>query len=142
MNDLGKILKDKDDVAELIEGWNFTASSEAEKIGVEDINKLIDQVADCKSIADSGKELTERLLDSNLKRDLADLANRVGDESMVDYLDQLHKIDYDTSWYQKAAGSADSTRDNGLRAISHLVTKANREAELQMEPVIQKLVKL
>lgn len=142
MGDIREILKDKDDVAELIEGWNFTAQSEAEKIGIEDINKLIDQVTDCKAIADNGKELTIRLLDSNLKRDLAELANRVGDEDMPDYLDQLHKIDYDTSWYQKAAGSADSARDNGLRAISHMVTKANREAELQMEPVIQKLVKL
>jgi len=55
MSDLGDILKDKDDVSELIESWNFTAESEADKIGVEDINKLIDQIQDAKIIADSGK---------------------------------------------------------------------------------------
>ena len=142
MSDLGDILKDKDDVSELIESWNFTAESDADKIGVEDINKLIDQIQDAKIIADSGKQLTNRILDKNVKRDLADIANRVGDEDMPEYLDELHKIDYDTSVHQRYLGSVDSARDNGLRAIAHMVTEANRKAELEMEPVIQKLVKL
>jgi len=38
--------------------------------------------------------------------------------------------------FQRYLGSADSARDNGLRAISHLVSSANRKAELDMEPVI------
>ena len=142
MEDIGEILKDKDDVAELIEGWNFIAESEADKIGPEDISKLIDQVSDAKIIADEGKTLTIRILDKNLKRDLSELANRVGDEDMPDYLDKLHKIDYDTGSFQRWLGSADSARDNGLRAISNMVTEANRQAELDMEPVIQKLIKL
>lgn len=142
MEDLVEILKDKDDVAELIEGWNFIAESEADKIGPEDISKLINQISDAKIIADEGKKLTDRILDKNLKRDLSELANRVGDEDMPDYLDKLHKIDYDTSWFQRWLGSADAARDNGLRAISNMVTEANRKAELDMEPVIQKLIKL
>lgn len=142
MKDIREILRDKDDVAELIEGWNFIAESEVDKIGPEDINKLIDQVSDAIIIAEEGKTLTDRILDKNLKRDLSELANRVGDEDMPDYLDKLHKIDYDTSWFQRYLGSADATRDNGLRAISNMVTEANRKAELDMEPVIQKLVKL
>jgi len=55
---------------------------------------------------------------------------------MPEYLDKLHKIDYDTSVHQRYLGSVDSTRDNGLRAIAHMVTEANRKAELEMEPVI------
>jgi len=90
MEDIGKILGDKDDVSEMIEGYNAIVESDADKIGAEDISRLMNQVADAKTIADGGVELTKRILDKNLKRDLSDIANRVGDEDMPDYLDQLH----------------------------------------------------
>jgi hypothetical protein len=87
MKDIGDILSDRDDVSEMIEGYNAIVESDADKIGAEDISRLVDQVADAKTIADGGVELTKRILDKNLKRDLSDIANRVGDEDMPDYLD-------------------------------------------------------
>lgn len=99
-------------------------------------------VNDASSIVTNGIQVLNDLLIRTVYEDLRDIGIDTHSPDMVEYLQELRRIGYDTSGFTKTFGSADRAKDNGLRAIAYLTNKANREADSRTVSRAVSLLKL
>lgn len=99
-------------------------------------------VNDATSVINDGIQILENLLIRTVYEDLRDIGIDTHSPDMIEYLQELRKIGYDTSGFTKTFGSADRAKDNGLRAIAYLTNKANREADSRTVSRATSLLKL
>lgn len=103
---------------------------------------LNNSVNDAITTIDDGIRILNDLLIRTVYEDLRDIGIDTHSPDMVEYLQELRKIGYDTSGFSKTFGSADRAKDNGLRAIAYLTNKANRAADSRTVSRAASLLKL
>lgn len=109
---------------------------------VQTITQLRDIVQKSYNVANDGVDYMKVILIQNVKRDLLDVAIKTGDVEMVQYLNELESIGYDSSAFIKTWGSADRAKDRALSALFHMVAEASEKSERASNKRAAKLMEL
>lgn len=96
---------------------------------VTDVDRMRKYIEQCSQIVQSGQKLMGNILINNVQESLRKEGEETKSPSMVDYLEQLRSIGYDTNAFFTTIGSLDRAKDDGLRALSRIVNKAIWDAD-------------
>lgn len=97
---------------------------------LDDITRLYNIAQNCQSMATEAVVVTKNILLNNISDSLSQIAHDTNDSDLIDYLNQLERIGFDTSWMLKNLGSASRAKDKGLQVLSHLINRAIAKTDI------------
>lgn len=115
-------------------------SSAIDKLGaVKDVQSLKSQVSAAAIVATDGVGHMQYVLTNNLKNRMGVIAEETGSTELSKWLDEMKVIGYDTKSWLANLGAKDGSSDTTVRAIIHMINKANR---LKSKAVYSKAIDL
>lgn len=93
------------------------------------IDEIINAVNDCKTVCDNAKAALDITIINTAKKILADVGKETHSPTMVEYLNCLQDIGFDTSVFYKYFGMVDKVQDEGIRSIVYLINGAINKAQ-------------
>lgn len=115
-------------------------SSAIDKLGaVKDVQSLKSQVSAAAIVAADGVGHMQYVLTNNLKNRMGVIAEETGSTELSKWLDEMKVIGYDTKKWLANLGAKDGSSDTTVRAIIHMINKANR---LKSKAVYSKAIDL
>lgn len=98
----------------------------------ETINRLLSAFQSISNGCNTAETKLQTLRTIGVRDILLDIGKAVKSPTIEEYLKNLHEIEYDASIFVSkgiSVGSIDNEQDEALRAIAHLIRKANRQAD-------------
>lgn len=109
---------------------------------IKTLQNLQDYVNSAYDLVTDGNAMLDTLMLNRAKSILIGIGNEVGDATMADYINQLQYIGFDTSSFTRYIGSMDKARDNALRALYYLTSKALNTADKYSDKKMSDLLML
>lgn len=141
-NTLTTIISNKPQRDRMIEEYNKRNS---DKISVEDIEAIEQNLRNAVSFAEQALEVLEHLLKENVKDQLQKTAENVGSVEMDAYIEALDRDDAvidDISAFESLGGASDASANEAVRALSHIINKALNTAQFDAQDKGEELLKL
>lgn len=141
-NTLTTIISNKPQRDRMIEEYNRRNS---DKISVEDIEAIEQNLRNAVSFAEQALEVLEHLLKENVKDQLQKTAENVGSVEMDAYIEALDRDDAvidDISAFESLGGASDASANEAVRALSHIINKALNTAQFDAQDKGEELLKL
>lgn len=126
------MLQNDDNIRDMIDFYNKD-KQESEKINIEDIEALKNNVKHMNSVCKEGLGIIQQILNKITAKTLINVRNEVGAKDLDSYINKLAAgdplLDEDISKLEVYAGSADSSASPLIKTLSYILGKAKRSAE-------------
>lgn len=139
------ILNDDANIQQLLTEYNKGIEKESEKLTVDDIVQLRNACINAKTTATDGISLLTGILSKNAYNVLSGVAEEVESPSTQEFADAFLNngvVLDDISQRELHIGAADSSSNDIIRAISHILNNALQDANRDTIPVITRLLQL
>ena len=142
-----QMLNNNPNVVELINEYN-NSDKQGSDISINDINEIKEDVSNLVSITEEGKKVLELMLKKNVAQTIRNQAEKAGSIEGLEYVENVVEqfgvddnpiFSEDISSFEKWAGSMDSSTNEAIRAMSHMI---NNALDVAHEKTLSKAVEL
>lgn len=142
---LDELLKNTSNRIDIIQDFKDKVK-DSEPITDEDLQEIHQDIQRLVSATTTGMSTLNILLKRLVVSELEKIASKTNSVVLLDYIDKINSteqfLDSDVSFFEQYLGSADSSANEIIRIISHLVTQANHKADVEASEKMLKLSQL